>query len=170
MLRNKKIIVVLAMVMAVFAFAGCSTKDGATDITENEPTQATEEAVTDGTDNVGESGGADYLVINDEPYCVTPADCDASGYKAIICDQTCELTFTAKNSGDVEWKVFLLEEQFGDDTRYISQANEPVLEGDGTIPVGENMYMYVFCSANEFTTGGEDGIPEGPVLEITRAE
>lgn len=173
MLRDKKILALLTalvLAMTMIVFTGCDKEEVAEEVMESvtDVSKSTDEPDQAGNlENPGD--GVSLLVINTEPYCVTPADCDSAGYKAVVCDQTCELTFTAKNSEDVKWSVYLMEEQFGEDTRYISQAMEPALEGDGTIPVGEGMYLYVYCSANEFTTGG-DGLPEGPVLEITRAE
>ena len=43
-----------------------------------------------------------------------------------------------------------------DSFRYIKQFTEPVLLGDGTIFIDKGKYVYVYCSANEFTTGVAD--------------
>ena len=67
-----------------------------------------------------------------------------------------EYTFTAENSSDAEWCVYLLDEAFDDSFRYIKQVAEPALAGNGTIYVAEGQYVYVYCSANEFTTGTVD--------------
>ena len=81
-----------------------------------------------------------------------------AGFVEIISwsEATVEFTFTAENSEGVEWWVYVLEEAFDDGLRYIKQVAEPVLMGDGTISVEEGQYVYVYCSANEFTTGVVD--------------
>ena len=73
-------------------------------------------------------------------------------------------TFTAENSEAVEWWVYVLDESFEEGFRYIKQVAEPVLVGDGTISVEAGQYVYVYCSANEFTTGEID---ENAKLNIT---
>ena len=78
--------------------------------------------------------------------------------------ESSEYTFTAENSKDVEWSVYILDEAFDDSFRYIKQAAEPVLHGDGTIFIDEGQYVYVYCSANEFTTGVVD---ENATLKVT---
>ena len=64
-----------------------------------------------------------------------------------------EYTFTAENSEAIEWRIYVLEEAFDEGFRYISQAAQPVLVGDGTIFVDAGQFVYVYCSANELTTG-----------------
>ena len=71
-------------------------------------------------------------------------------------EQDSQLTFTAENSADVEWSVYILDEAFEDGYRYIEQAFDPDLTGDGTVDVHKGQYVYVHCSANEFTTGVAD--------------
>ena len=70
--------------------------------------------------------------------------------------ESSEYTFTAENSDAVEWSVYVLDEAFDEGFRYIKQVAEPVLVGDGTIFIDEGQYVYVYCSANEFTTGVAD--------------
>ena len=71
-------------------------------------------------------------------------------------EEAAELAFTAVDSADVEWSVYLLDEAFEDGYRYLSQAFEPTLVGDGTVAVAKGQYVYIHCSANEFTTGVAD--------------
>ena len=83
-------------------------------------------------------------------------DCfDDAGFVELIAGtkEAAEYTFTSENSNDVEWCVYTLNQAFEDSFRYIKQAAEPVLVGNGTIFIDEGQYVYVYCSANEFTTG-----------------
>ena len=64
-----------------------------------------------------------------------------------------EYTFTSEDSDAVEWSVFILDQAFDDGFRYIQQVTNPILVGNGTIFIDEGQYVYVYCSANEFTTG-----------------
>lgn len=73
-------------------------------------------------------------------------------------------TFTAENSEGVQWRVYVLEEAFEEGYRYITQVAQPVLVGDGKITVEPGQYVYVYCSANEFTTGVVD---ENAKLKVT---
>ena len=75
-----------------------------------------------------------------------------------------DYTFTGENSEVVEWRVYILEEAFEEGYRYIKQVAEPVLIGDGTITVAAGQFVYVYCSANEFTTGVVD---ENAKLNVT---
>ena len=89
-----------------------------------------------------------------------------AGFVALFdgAEESAEYTFTAENSETVEWRVYVLDEEFEDGFRYMKQAAEPVLIGDGTISVAEGQYVYVYCSANEFTTGVAD---ENATLKVT---
>ena len=73
-------------------------------------------------------------------------------------------TFTAENSDTAEWHIYVLDEAFDDSFRYIKQIAEPVLIGDGSIFINEGQSVYVYCSANEFTTGIVD---ENAKLNVT---
>ena len=81
-----------------------------------------------------------------------------AGYVELIAgaEATAEYIFTAENSEAVEWQVYVLDEAFDDGFRYIAQFTDPVLIGDGTITVNAGQYVYLYCSANEFTTGVVD--------------
>ena len=78
--------------------------------------------------------------------------------------ESSEYTFTSENSDAVEWRVYTFDHAFDEGFRYISQVAEPVLVGDGTIFIDKGLYVYVYCSANEFTTGIVD---ENAKLNIT---
>ena len=67
-----------------------------------------------------------------------------------------EFTFTSEDSDAVEWSVYIFDEKFEDGYRYIKQAAEPVLVGDGTITFDKGQYVYVYCSVNEFTADVAD--------------
>ena len=79
-------------------------------------------------------------------------------------EESAEYTFTAENSETVQWWVYVLEEAFEEGFRYIKQVAEPVLTGDGKISVEAGQFVYVYCSANEFTTGVVD---ENAKLNVT---
>lgn len=61
-------------------------------------------------------------------------------------------TFTAENSEGILWKVYVFDEEFDDGMRYITHAADPVLVGDGDVPVTAGQFVYVHCSANGTTT------------------
>ena len=98
---------------------------------------------------------------NDEkPFATISAkDCfwDA-GYIEFIsgAEKSSEYTFTAENSEETEWSVYIFDEAFEDGFRYISQAAEPALVGDGTVSVSEGQFVYIYCSVNEFTADSPD--------------
>ena len=94
-------------------------------------------------------------------------DCfDDAGFVELIAGtkESAEYTFTSENSDAVEWRVYILDQVFDEGFRYISQVAKPALVGDGTIFIDEGLYVYVYCSANEFTTGIVD---ENARLNIT---
>ena len=79
-------------------------------------------------------------------------------------EEATELTFTAEDSENVEWSVYVFDEAFDDGFRYISQAVEPALVGDGTISVEAGQFVYIYCSVNEFTADAPD---ENAKLNVT---
>ena len=72
--------------------------------------------------------------------------------------------FAGDNSETVQWSVYVLEEAFEEGYRYIKQVSEPVLTGDGEVAVEPGQFVYVYCSANEFTTDVAD---ENANLNVT---
>ncbi len=91
-----------------------------------------------------------------EPFAIIEAkDCyQNAGYIEFIsgAETFAEYTFTAENSETITWQVYVFDEIFEDGVRYIPQAAEPVLVGDGTISVDVGQFVYIYCSANEFTS------------------
>ena len=89
-----------------------------------------------------------------------------AGYTELIsgAEQSSEYTFTAEQSDGVTWSVYLFDQPFDDGFRYIAQAAKPVLVGDGTISVAAGQFVYVYCSANEFTA---DAAAENAKLNVS---
>ena len=89
-----------------------------------------------------------------------------AGYVELIADaeEPAEYIFTAENSETLQWRVYVLDEAFEEGFRYIAQTAEPVLVGDGKIDLKPGQFVYVYCSANEFTTGVAD---ETAKLKVT---
>ena len=107
------------------------------------------------------------LNTNNDFATVLAKDCYGSaGYTELIAgaEKSAVYNFTAENSADVEWSVYVLNEAFEDGYRYIAQFTEPVLIGDGIISVDAGQYVYVYCSVNEFTAEVAD---ENAKLNIT---
>ena len=94
------------------------------------------------------------------PFTIIEAkDCyNNAGYVEFIsgAERPAEYTFTAENSDTVKWRVYIFDEAFAEGFRYISQAAEPVLDGDGKVSVDEGQFVYVYCSVNEFTEDAPD--------------
>ena len=94
------------------------------------------------------------------PFTIIEAkDCyNNAGYVEFIsgAERPAEYTFTAENSYTVKWRVYIFDEAFDEGFRYISQAAEPVLDGDGKVSVDEGQFVYVYCSVNEFTEDAPD--------------
>lgn len=102
------------------------------------------------------------------PFTIIEAkDCyNNAGYVELIsgAEKSAEYTFTTENSDTVKWRVYIFDEAFDEGFRYISQAAEPVLDGDGKVSVDEGQFVYIYCSVNEFT----EDIPDSHAkLKIT---
>ena len=134
----KKIVAFLLALVVVAALAACGTK-------AEETVEVKEEifAVIEAKNCFYDAGFVERI-----------AGAEAAG----------EYTFTAENSEAVQWWVYVLEEAFEDGFRYIKQVAEPVLVGDGKIDLEPGQFVYVYCSANEFTTGVVD---ENAKLKVT---
>ena len=159
---KKMISALLALVMALVCSA-CGAKEEtppAVIETQKEPpaiVETQEEKPSAVIDEKVEEPSAVTEETVEEPFAVIEAkDCfyDA-GYIEFIAGAEVpgEYTFTAENSESVTWRVYVFDEAFDDGFRYISQAAEPMLAGDGTVSVGAGQFVYVYCSANEVTTG-----------------
>ena len=107
------------------------------------------------------------LNTNNDFATVLAKDCYGSaGYTELIAgaEKSAVYNFTAENSANVEWSVYVLDDVFEDGYRYIAQFTEPILVGDGTISVNAGQYVYIYCSVNEFTAEAAD---ENAKLNIT---
>lgn len=91
------------------------------------------------------------MIINSEPFVITAKDgFDNFGVTELICDATETYSFTASDE-DTTWKVFVLDEKFADGARYLPQAAEPALDGNGTLKIEEGKYIYILCSESAFS-------------------
>jgi len=81
-----------------------------------------------------------------------------AGYTELVFggSEATEYIFRAENSEETEWSVYVFDEKFEDGFRYISQAAEPVLTGDGSIVIEPKKFVYIYCSTNEFTSEAPD--------------
>ena len=88
---------------------------------------------------------------------------DQHGFGIAKCTESGNYRFWAENSDGVEWTVFVLDEEFEDGLRYINQAYEASLVGDGNLELQKGQFIYVQCSANDLT-GVE--APEGAAFNF----
>ena len=152
---RKPFILLLAFVMLA-ALTSC----GAKETKPPETTEIYEEKVPE-TAETTEAEEENIFTILEAKDCFYDA-----GFVELIAGATeaAEYTFTSENSDAVEWWVYILDQAFDEGSRYIKQVAEPALVGDGTIFINEGQYVYVYCSANEFTTGAVD---ENAKLNVT---
>ena len=143
----------LAFVMAA-TFAACGAQEEqplpavkeeapAATVEEVPPSAAVEEVQPDAPIEEAQPGE----VIEEANLIATieAKDCYGNaGYVEFVsgAEQATEYTFTAEDSDTVTWRVYVLDEAFE--------------EGDGTVSVAEGQFVYVYCSANEFTTDAAD--------------
>ena len=143
MRKTFAVLLVLVMMVAMTACGATETKPTETTAPYEETTAAEEKIFT----------------------ILEAKDCfDDAGFVELIATEAAEYTFTAEDSGAVEWHIYVLDEAFEEGFRHIKQYTEPVFLGDGTIFLDAGKYIYVYCSANEFTTGIVD---ENAKLNIT---
>ena len=144
---------VFAMMMA---FAACGAKE------EPVVTLETTEATTVATTEAATEAPAETVFAT-----IEAKNCfyDA-GFVELIdgASESAVYTFTAEDSNAVEWWIYVMDESFEEGFRYIKQVAEPVLKGDGEVFVEAGKFVYVYCSANEFTTGVAD---ENAKLKVT---
>ena len=161
----KKLLSILIMVlMLMFTISACGSNNSNKETTEATTAETTK--ATNAQSSSYDSEDVTPLVINSEAYIVKPSDCDSRGYKAFTCDNTETYTFDSvyKGNEDVTWTVYIMDKKYDDATRYISQTEDPALEGDGELSIKEGQYIYVQCSANSFTADGD--LPDDAYLEI----
>lgn len=97
---------------------------------------------------------------------ITAEECFGSMYCELITEKSGTYSFSAKFSSE-EWEVYIFDEEFKDGLRYISQAAEPSLTGDGTLTIDKGKYVYIYCPVNAFTAEKAD---EKAYLEISVKE
>ena len=166
----KKLLVTLLTFVMVMAFSACGAKEE-TPLPPIEPNEETSSVTTEEPEKIEEPedlSPAPPAEIVVPPFATIEAKdrfYDA-GYVEFIAgaEKTANYTFTAENSEGVTWRVYVFDEAFEDGYRYITQAAEPALEGDGTISVTEGQFVYVYCSVNEFTA---DAANETAKLNVT---
>ena len=162
----KKFLISLLAFAMVTVLAACGEKKE-TAAAETVPTEDNISVTVDAGENSSlpdiDEPESNHFASNEAKDCFYDA-----GYVEFIAgaDKSAEYTFTAENSEGITWCVYVFDAAFDDGYRYISQAAEPVLNGDGTISVAEGQFVYVHCSANEFTA---DSANETAKLNVTVA-
>lgn len=84
---------------------------------------------------------------------IRATDCDSYGFYHFLNENDSTFIFTHIKDGEnpARWAVYILDEEFTDAERYIPQAYESVLEENGEIVISEGKYVYLSCSANDWT-------------------
>ncbi len=143
---KKSIAIVISLILVLgclFGLCACGNQ-------EQPQTQPSEEQSTE-TQTEAQTAAERRMIINSEPYVITAKDgFDNFGVTELLCDATETYSFTASNE-DTTWKVFVLDEKFADGARYLPQAEQPALEGNGTLKIEEGKYIYILCSESSFS-------------------
>ncbi|GEM_PF-4783564 len=101
---------------------------------------------------------------------VDAKDCwEGYGFAEFTCVVSGTYELVAKGDEDIEWKVFVLDEPFDDALRYLPQANEAALVGEGEVEIAEGQEIYIQCSYNSYT-GIEAADGDGCSLLLVNAE
>ena len=155
-MRNTLIILLAFVMIASLTACGAKENNPPENTNPSESTQAYEEKTSETT------------LTEEEIFTTIEAkECfDDAGFIELIDGATdpAVFTFTSEDSDNVEWSVYIFDEAFEDGFRFIKQAAEPVLVGDGTISFDKGQYVYVYCSVNEFTADAAD---ENARLNVT---
>lgn len=83
---------------------------------------------------------------------------DSYGYFHFLCQTTGIYDFTVKNCEPADWSIYLLDEEFLEAERYIPQAYQALLTGEGTVKLYEGLWVYIYCPFNDWTC---EEAPEG---------
>ena len=157
---RKALIILLAFVM-IASLTACGAKESnpPENTDPSESTQAYEEKTSETT--LTEEEEEEIFTTIEAKDCFYNA-----GFVELIDGATdpAVFTFTSEDSDNVEWSVYIFDEAFEDGFRFIKQAADPVLVGDGTISFDVGQYVYVYCSVNEFTADAAD---ENARLNVT---
>ena len=96
---------------------------------------------------------------------ITPEEAyDGYGYVHFLAEETGTYHFEPIHSEGIEWRVYLLDEEFTDAERYIPHAYEEALIGAGDLSVSAGTYIYVYSTANSWT---QTEIPAGAACHVT---
>ena len=154
----KKSFIILLALIIIAALTACGAKENKpTDPTVTQEEQTSEVTTEEATEDVTEA-----VIEEEEPTIFTTIEAKDCFYNAGFVElidgatDAAEFIFTSEDSDNVEWSVYIFDEAFEDGYRYIKQAAEPVLVGDGTITFDVGQYVYVYCSVNEFTADTPD--------------
>ena len=63
-----------------------------------------------------------------------------------------EVYFKKKTNDDLEWKVYVLDEELTDGYEALEDM-EPALVNDGELELEEGQWIYVYCNCNSLTGG-----------------
>jgi len=150
---GKKLLALLLALVCVMAMVSCGS---------SEPAETDEGAAEE---------AIHPMFINSEPYTIEAATADERGFQAVTCsdDGNYKVTITNPEGEDYKWVIYLADEKFEDATRYIPDAMEPALEGEGTIEIKADQYIYIYTSANSFELGDKE-IPKDAYLQFDYAE
>ena len=147
----KRMSTILTAVLLIAAVLLSGTACGK--VSEGANNSAAEETASE--TNTAETGRR--MIINGEPVVITAKEGFVNaGVTELICDATETYSFT-KSDDSTTWKVFVLDERFTDGSRYLAQAYEPALEGDGTLTIEEGKYIYILCSESVFSGDSASG-------------
>lgn len=171
-MKKKLLLAITSLVVIVSGCAQGTANSNISTATENTSEEiitteaaSSENVTTEDKINQTESASeTESKVFSKNMLLTTEAGFNNSGYTEIACEKDGAYQFFMVDSDKVEWLVYLFDQRFDDGYRYIGQAAEPVVAGNGKIQVKAGQYMYIYCSNNAFTS--EKALPE-PMYEIT---
>lgn len=151
----KSILCGILIVAVAAAFAGCG-KDIKKD-TKHSRTKDTKSVATG--DNAGDNAD-DNIVLYEPCTCIlfniTNGDVFETGYYGMKVEYTMssngEVYFKKKTNDDLEWKVYVLDEELTDGYEALEDM-EPALVNDGELELEEGQWIYVYCNCNSLTGG-----------------
>lgn len=151
----KSILCGILIVAAAAAFAGCG-KDIKKD-TKHSRTKDTKSVATG--DNACDNAD-DNIVLYEPCTCIlfniTNGDVFETGYYGMKVEYTMssngEVYFKKKTNDDLEWKVYVLDEELTDGYEALEDM-EPALVNDGELELEEGQWIYVYCNCNSLTGG-----------------
>ena len=76
---------------------------------------------------------------------------DGYGFAHYQCEKTGVYDFSSADSAGIVWEVYLLDSEFNDAERFIPQAYQCALKGDGSLQIEQGQWIYVYCPCNSWT-------------------